>query len=244
MRNLVKRLYSIQALFAFVVPFILIFPLFLIFLQNKDWYKYAFKIHHWWSRVFFTFSGIQFEIEYQQELLSNRKYIFCPNHFSYLDIPSMVRNKHYFVFMGKDEMQKIPLFGYMYKRMHVTLDRDRMKSRYSAILKAADVLDEGKSLTIFPEGGIVTKDPPNMVKFKDGAFRLAIQKQVPIVPVTIPNNWIILPDDEKFLIDKSKKMKLIFHRPIETEGMTLNDLGKLKDLTFSVIEKELRVQNA
>jgi 1-acyl-sn-glycerol-3-phosphate acyltransferase len=145
--------------------------------------------------------------------------------------------------MGKDEMKKIPFFGYMYKRMHITVDRDNMKSRYDAILKAAEVLDNGRSITIFPEGGIISKEPPNMVKFKDGAFRLAIEKQVAVVPVTIPYNWIILPDDEKYLVDKSKIMKVIFHEPIETEGTHMNDLEKLKERTFSIIEKELRIQN-
>jgi len=243
MRNLVKRLYSIQALFAFVVPFILIFPLFFIFLQRKEWYKYAFEINHWWSKAFFFLSGISFEIEYRQILDADRRYIFCPNHFSYLDIASMVRNKYLFAFMGKDEMQRIPFFGYMYKRMHITVDRGKMKSRYGAILRAGEVLDSGRSITIFPEGGIISKDPPNLVNFKDGAFRLAIEKQVAIVPVTIPYNWIILPDDEKFLIDKSKKMKMIFHEPIETIGMTMNDIRKLKEQTFSIIEKELRIMN-
>ena len=243
MKNLVNRLYSIWVFFAFIGLFILIFPLFFIFLQRIEWYKHAFEINHWWAKVFFTLAGISCEIEYRQDLETDGRYIFCPNHFSYLDIPGMVRNRYLFAFMGKDEMQKIPFFGYMYKRMHITVDRDKMKSRYGAILKAAEVLDGGRSLTIFPEGGIVTKEPPKLVSFKDGAFRLAIEKQVAIVPVTIPYNWIILPDDSKFLIDRSKKMKLIFHEPIKTEGMSIENIESLKEQTFSIIENELRIQN-
>ena len=244
MKHLLRRLYSIHVLLAFVLPFVLIFPLFVIFLQRKAWTNHAFRIHRWWSKAFFTLSGISYEIEYLKELDPNRTYIFCPNHFSYLDIPSMVRNRFIFAFMGKDDMQKIPMFGYMYKRMHITVDRERLKSRYGALIKAAEVLDEGRSLTIFPEGGIFTKDPPRMVAFKDGAFRLAIEKQVDVVPVTIPYNWIILPDDDKFLLNRSKKMKVIFHEPISTKGMNLNNINELKNKSFDIINEELRKHNS
>jgi 1-acyl-sn-glycerol-3-phosphate acyltransferase len=76
-----------------------------------------------------------------------------------------------------------------------------------------------------------------MVRFKDGAFRLAIEKQIPVVPVTIPNNWIILPPDE-FLL-RWGTVSVIFHEPIPTRGMTLADLDTLKHRVFDVIEKEL-----
>jgi len=245
MRNLAKRLNSIQALFSFAVPFILLFPLFFILLQRKAWRGYAFKIHHWWSKVFFFLSGLSFDIEYRKDLDPDRSYIFCPNHFSYMDIPAMVRNRYFFAFVGKNSMEKIPLFGYMYKRMHITVDRKNLKSLYQVVVKSAEFLESGRSITIFPEGGIISREPPNLVPFKDGAFRLAIENQVPIVPVTIPYNWIILPDDGKFLIDKrSRKVKVIFHEPIEPGGLTLNDTEALKGKTFSIIENELREQNS
>ena len=103
-------------------------------------------------------------------------------------------------------------------------------------------IDEGKSLTIFPEGGIITKHPPQMVKFKDGAFRTAIEKQIPIVPVTIPFNWIILPDHPVLRV-KRGLIKVIFHEPIDTSGYTLDQIDKLKDTVFSIISQELEHAN-
>jgi 1-acyl-sn-glycerol-3-phosphate acyltransferase len=100
-------------------------------------------------------------------------------------------------------------------------------------------VDEGKSLVIFPEGGILTKHAPAMIKFKDGAFRIAIEKQIPIVPVTIPNNWIILPDQEPLLL-RWGLMKVIFHEPIDTKGITLKDVDTLKDQAYSTIHTELQ----
>lgn len=78
-----------------------------------------------------------------------------------------------------------------------------------------------------------------MCAYKDGAFRTAIEKQIAIVPVTIPYNWIILPDEEKMRLHRGT-VKVIFHTPIETTEMTLNDIPALKQSVFSIIDAELR----
>jgi 1-acyl-sn-glycerol-3-phosphate acyltransferase len=92
---------------------------------------------------------------------------------------------------------------------------------------------------IFPEGGIVSKHPPQMTPFKDGPFRMAIEKQVPIVPITLPYNWIVLPD-ESGLLFHWHPIKAIVHQPIPTQGMTMEDMPRLKQMTFEVIERELK----
>ena len=76
-----------------------------------------------------------------------------------------------------------------------------------------------------------------MGEFKDGAFRAAIEKQIPIVPVTIPYNWIILPPDQ-FLLHW-KTMKVIFHEPIDPSIYTLKELHLLKAKVKNTIENEL-----
>src|SRR5690606_32353034 len=135
-----------------------------------------------------------------------------------LDIPLMGFSPVYFVFVGKSSIAKVPLFGYMYKKLHVTVDRNSLKSKYETIERSKKAIEEGKSLVIFPEGGIVSQEPPKMARFKDGPFRVAIEKQIPLVSVTIPYNWIILPDDGKMMVTK-RTSKLIFHEPIITEGL-------------------------
>ena len=77
---------------------------------------------------------------------------------------------------------------------------------------------------------------------KPEEFQSAIEKQIPIVPITIPYNWLILPDDGKY-IPVRHLMKLIVHEPIETTGMTLDNLEELKNKTFVIIDTELRKQN-
>ena len=77
-----------------------------------------------------------------------------------------------------------------------------------------------------------------MMPFKDGAFRAAIEKQIPIVPVSIPSNWIILPDSDHLELHRGL-ITLIFHEPIETKGYTLDQVSELKRKTLEVIEHEL-----
>ncbi len=135
-------------------------------------------------------------------------------------------------------MEKIPLFGFMYRKLHITVNRQSLKSRYSTLVRSAEAIEDGKSLVIFPEGGIVSKKMPEMHRFKDGAFRVAIEKQIPVVPVTIPYNWIILPDDS--LLPKLRSLKVVFHEPIHTLGMTLDDIEHLKQRTYDIIDAELK----
>jgi len=108
--------------------------------------------------------------------------------------------------------------------------------------KSMEAIDKKRSLAFFPEGTIPKNAGYSMIPFKDGAFRIAIEKQVPIVPVTIPYNWLILPDDGKYVPNR-RLMKVIVHEPIETKGMTLDNVDELKDKTFDIIQRELILQN-
>jgi 1-acyl-sn-glycerol-3-phosphate acyltransferase len=163
---------------------------------------------------------------------------------SILDIPTIPLIDKNIAYVGKSELRKIPLFGYVFKIFHIPVDRQNYRSRYNTIIRSKEELDNGKNLAIFPEGGIITTSPPEMVRFKDGPFRIAIEKQVPIVPVTIPFNWIILPDNKKLRLNKrNHKLRIIVHQPIPTNGMTLDDLADLKKTTFNLIDLELKKQN-
>ena len=190
----------------------------------------------------FLFSFIPPKRIFSKKVDFDKQYIFCSNHFSYLDIPTIGINGIRPIFVGMSSLGKIPLFGYMYRNIHITLDRKKIRSKYHALEKCAKELDKGQNLVIFPEGGIVSKNPPEMAKFKDGAFRLAIEKQIPIVPISIPYNWIILPDDGKMILRRYKNM-IIFHDPIETKGLEIDALNGLKSSVFKVIDQELKRRN-
>jgi 1-acyl-sn-glycerol-3-phosphate acyltransferase len=233
-----RRLYTAYGVTVFFILFIFFFFLLLIPIIFKRQYKLIGLFNRWWAKSLFFFIAIPFTVKYKVKLDKNKQYIFCPNHFSYIDIATLGLNKHDTIFVGKNDMEAIPVFGFMYKKLHITVDRTKLKSRYSTMLRTLAALDEGKSLVLFPEGGIFTNKDPVMGPFKDGAFRASIEKQIPIVPVTIPFNWIILPPDQ-FLLNW-KPMKVIFHEPIDPASYSLQELDLLKERVRTIIDTELQ----
>jgi 1-acyl-sn-glycerol-3-phosphate acyltransferase len=236
--KILRGLYTGYGSLVFGILFIFFLPFLFVPIIFPNRFRWVGTVNRWWARCLFTLIGIPFDVEYRSKLDPEKVYIFCPNHFSYLDIPAMGLNHHNAIFVGKSEMQGVPLFGYMYKKLHITVDRSKLKSRYASLIRSLKAIDEGKSLVIFPEGGIVTEKDPVMSRFKDGAFRAAIEKQIAIVPVTIPHNWIILPPDQ-FLL-RWNPLKIIFHEPINTSGLTLHEVDQLKEQTRQVIDTELK----
>ena len=235
--KLLRGLHTLYGLLIFCILFILFFFLLLVPIFFPKKFRFVGKFNRWWAKLLLILVGIPFKVEYREPLNRKRQYIFCPNHCSYMDIVTLGLNKHDTVFVGKNDLRNIPLFGFMYSKLHITVDRAKLKSRYITLVKSLKAIDQGKSLVIFPEGGIVTKYPPAMGEFKDGAFRAAIEKQIPIVPVTIPYNWIILPPDQ-FLLHW-RPMKVIFHEPVDPSIYTLKELHLLKDRVKDIIENEL-----
>jgi len=238
-----KFLRALHTGYGFVI-FSILFLIFLPFLLVPIFFPSQFRwtgfLNRWWARLLFLLVGLPFHVAYRSKLSSKKKYIFAPNHFSYLDIPVMGLNSINTIFVGKSDMENVPLFGFMYRKLHITVDRASLKSRYNSLKESLEAVDEGKSLVIFPEGGIITERGPVLNRFKDGAFRVAIEKQIAIVPVTIPHNWIILPP-EQFLL-RWHPITVIFHEPIDTTGLTLDDVDSLKEKVFRIIEAELQKQ--
>lgn len=78
-----------------------------------------------------------------------------------------------------------------------------------------------------------------MGRFKNGPFKLAIENQVPIVPITFMNNWLLLPDDFQNRIGHPGIARVIIHEPIPTTGMTENDLEGLKEKVYQVINRPI-----
>jgi 1-acyl-sn-glycerol-3-phosphate acyltransferase len=238
----VRVIHTFWSVLVFNLVFVVLFPFFLVPIFFSSKHKLTGILNRIWAKSFFTLSFLKYKVEYRAQLDATKKYIFCPNHFSYLDIPAMGLNKINTVFVGKNDMEKVPLFGFMYRKLHITVNRSSLRSRGETQLRSIQAVEAGKNLVIYPEGGIVTADPPQMRPFKDGAFRTAIEKQITIVPVTIPFNWIILPD-QKYLHLYRGTVKVIFHEPIETAGMSLENIKELKEKVFGVIANEIKKQN-
>jgi 1-acyl-sn-glycerol-3-phosphate acyltransferase len=239
MQHFLKQIYTGWCAIVFIGIFLLLYPFFLIIIFVPSWHKYAIYIYKIWATIALFLVGISTEFVGKKDLNPKNQFVYCANHFSLLDIVCFGFAPNSVVFVGKRSLAKIPLFGFMFRKLNVTVDRRSIKDRYNALQLALEKMEDGRSLVMFPEGGIISKNIPEMARFKDGAFRAAITKQIPVVPVTLPDNWIILPDEKIPLISR-KKMRMIFHEPIPTEGLNMEDVPALKEKVFKVIAEELK----
>ena len=169
--------------------------------------------------------------------------IFCANHASYLDIVlSYLVIPKFFVFMGKQELGKVPLFRVFFKEMNILVNRENNKSSHRAFLRAGKDIDMGQAVFIFPEAGISSNG--KLRGFKNGAFKLAIEKQVPIVPIVYLNNWKLLQNGGFFkTYGKPGISRVVVHPPISTIGMDEKDLISLRTKVYYIIQNELNNYN-
>src|SRR6478736_386780 len=220
------------------IPIIIMLPFLLVSILKEKWYPYFFVMARIWAKAILFACGFYYKIEREQELIPHKSYMLVANHASMSDIMLMlavVRNP--FVFVGKKELAKIPLFGFLYKRTNILVDRKNSKSKMEVYGRAQKRLDQRLSVCIFPEGGIPHDTSILIDKFKDGAFRLAIEHQIPIVPITFPDNKKRFP--YTFFSGGPGLMRAKIHRFVSTEGKTLDDKKEISDEVRGIIRNQL-----
>lgn len=225
-----KRLYFIYAAFWFVLIFLLLYPLFLLSIAHPSLHRFSRIPYKIWSYTFFPLIFLPVKRAFRFEPKS-QPYVFVANHSSYLDIPILTYVlPGYFIYIGKESLTKIPLFGPKFKKLHITVNRKDGRDRRLVIDKGVERIRKGQSLVVFPEGGINPNPQPHLRSFKDGAFRIALSTGTPLVPVTIVNTWKIFPDIRK-PIAEWHPCRVILDEPIETKGLTEQALPALKEKT-------------
>ncbi|WP_422349666.1 lysophospholipid acyltransferase family protein [Flagellimonas sp.] len=188
-RNIGHVLYRIWFYVLVALPIFLFFPFLLLTVFSEKTYPQFFWLaRNLWARPILYGMGCFPKIEREQQMEKGKSYMLISNHTSMLDIMLMlVVSKNPFVFVGKKELVKIPVFGFFYKRVCIMVDRDSIRSRTGVYLRAQRRLDQGLSICIFPEGG-VPEEHIVLDAFKDGAFKMAIAHKIPVVPITFYDN--------------------------------------------------------
>ncbi len=185
-------------------------------------------------------SGFIFKVEYEVDIDWSKPYIICPNHASNLDIFAMsLVAKGNFFFLGKEELLKNPVTKVFFQTIDIPVNRESKMSSFRAFKKVSERIKEGMSPVIFPEGKIGTEYPPILHEFKNGPFRLAIEHQIPIIPVTLKDNWKIWWDDGIKYGCKPGVSHICVHKPIDVSGFDIKDDEILRDLVFEKINSKL-----
>ena len=239
-RLLLRMLWRWIFYFNVTVTFIILYPAFHVLLQTRAWFGKVFWLKRIWAKIIIATVGIRCKIIKAPVLDTSKAYVFCPNHSSYLDIVLMYRSvNQYFHFMGKAELNKVPLFNRFFARMNILVNRQSIMGAHRAFIRAGADIDKGISISIFPEATL-PECTPKLGRFKNGAFKLAIEKQVPIVPILFLDNWWILPDNEKDRLGgRPGVARIVIHEPIETIGLTENDQDELKNKVQKIMNQTL-----
>ena len=212
-------------------------PILVVVISFDRFYKTFFKIAIFWGKTILFVMGFKPVVETEEEILPDKNYLFIANHASLIDVMLMFAvMKNPAVFVGKKEVRKIPVFGYVARKTSILVNRGSAESRKEVYISAQEKLNQGLSIAIFPEG-LVPEEQVTLAPFKNGAFRLAIEHQIPIVPMTFYDvkkrfSW-------KFFSGFPGKLRVKIHEFIQTDGLTLDDMEATKQKAYTIIHDEL-----
>ena len=169
--------------------------------------------------------------------------VVVANHTSELDITALVLLlKFDFAFIGKHELLDNPVTGTFFRTIDIAVNRSSKISSFKAYKQAATLLQQGRSVVIFPEGHITDDFPPLLQPFKNGAFKLAIEQQVPLLPVIILDAWKLYWDDASKLGSRPGICHVEALDPIETVGIAVSRADELKDQVHRLFRQRLAAE--
>lgn len=240
MRILLKPFHILYVIYAFLLFVALMIPVFIwsllvmplgrIRAGNLIYYACMVWADLWLFLVFIIHKNF-----YLEEHRKDQSYIYVSNHISYLDsalVPKIFRKP--LRPLGKVEMSKIPVFGFIYRNVIVTVDRSNPENRMKSVRILKSILNHGISVLVFPEGTFNTTEKP-LKPFYDGAFRVAIETGTPIKPVLILNSYDLMHYRSIFSL-RPGISRSVFLPEISVEGLTTDDLPTLKMQVHAAME--------
>jgi len=242
----VRLLYCLYGLLLFIAGMLIVFPLVAVFsLQGPR--KGGDRIYHicrWWDLVWLALTGMRPVILHEADVDPHQPYIFVSNHISYLDIPLILRAipRDSLRVLGKAEMARIPIFGYIYSRAVVMVNRCSVQDRSRSVRDLKEVLANDLSVFIFPEGTFNETQKP-LKDFYDGAFRIAIEMQTPIQPILFLDTYDRMHYSSIFTLNPGR-MRAVFLPAIAVKGLTAADVPGLKMRVYRLMEAGLLRYNA
>lgn len=241
MRKVLSVVFLLYAAIIFILlmfaalPFVLIFSTILPANAGK---KAILVVLRTWAALFSLLSCFWVKTQHKKSINPSKSHIYVGNHGSYLDaIAVCLSIPQYFSALGKIEMTKVPVFGLIYKRIVVMIDRNSKESREQSVETLKKDISHGQSILIFAEGTMNQTEKP-LADFYDGAFRIAIETQTPIIPFVMLNNRKLLPRKNP-LKARPGLITTVFLSEISVIGLTMEDVPALKKKVYDVMEEAI-----
>ena len=237
----IQVIFTIYGLMLFIAFLLLIFPLVVIasFFGKIRGGNFIYKLCQLWADFFLFILGIRQQYIYISKPDPTKQYVFVFNHISYIDIPFLmkaIRNQHFRV-LGKAEMAKIPIFGFLYRCTVVLVDRNSAANRAKSVLQLKSIIKKGISIVVSPEGTFNTTHQP-LKEFYDGAFRVAIETQTPIKPILFLDAYDRNNYNSIFSLTPGRS-RIVYLEEVPVEGLTINDVKQLKEKVYKLMEQKL-----
>ena len=248
MKLLLKPLQWIYVIYAFIVfiaIMLAIFPFVILasFLGRIKGGNIILKLCMLWADIWFFLIFIYIKRIYESPHDRSKQYIFVSNHISYLDSPVIVKAyRQPLRPLGKVEFAKIPIFGFIYKKAIVTVDRSSPENRAQSIRILKSIIGKGISVLVFPEGTFNMTHQP-LKEFYDGAFRVAIETQTPVKPVLFLDTYRRMHYRSVFSLTPGL-CRIIYLDEIPVDGLATEDVPVLKQKVHDIMGKKLVEYNA
>ncbi|MEO8088118.1 MAG: lysophospholipid acyltransferase family protein [Bacteroidota bacterium] len=231
--RVLRFIFGIYAALVFTVTMLIVLIAYVViftFAPKKKAPRWAHRyVSYNWAKTLFIFFLVRWKIKNEHLINPKENYVFVANHRSMLDIPAYaLASKNPFRFLAKIELTKIPVLGFIIRNLYITVDRKNKNDRVRSMDAMKKSLSDGISIFICPEGTRNTTNQP-LLDFRDGAFRIAIEAQVPIAVLTVKDADKLLSPLRPIEL-RPGTVELIWSNPIPTKGMTMNDVDKLKNM--------------
>ena len=217
-----------------VLPFVLVASFFGVKGGN-----FVYRICNVWARLWYGLIFVRHKEIYEVPHYKSRQYIFVANHWSYMDIPALVRTMQQPVrVLGKYEMVKYPVFGIIYRAAAIVVDRSSAEKRTKSVRALKAALKHGISIFIFPEGTFNETNAP-LKECYDGAFRIAIETQTPRKPVLFIDTVDRMHWRGFFELTPGRSAA-VFLDEIPVNNYTIKEMPALKQLVYNKMEEGLK----
>ncbi len=237
----IQILFTVYAFLIFIGFLLLIFPAVVAasFFGRIRGGNFIYKLCHLWADFFLLMTGIFHRNIYEVPHDRSKQYVFVFNHISYIDIPVILKTirRQQFRVLGKAEMAKIPLFGFIYRSAAVMVERGDADKRAKSVIQLKAVLKKGISIVIAPEGTFNMTHKP-LKEFFDGAFKIAIETQTPIKPVLFLDTYDRMHYGSIFSMHPGRS-RSVYLDEIPVDGLVLEDVGFLKEKVYNIMEEKL-----
>lgn len=222
-------LVAFTLLFVFIPPLILYSAL----VGNAD---LLYRVGMWGVRVVLRVAGVKLEVSGQDKTPIDRAVVFMANHQGNCDPLAVIVNLPRVLVIGKKELFRVPFLGWGMRQCgFIPVDRKRRERAVGAVKEAIEALKSGHSFMVFPEG--TRSRDGRLQPFKKGVFIMAIEAGAPIVPISVSGSARIMRKGE--FVVRPGVVRLVFHDPIPTQGLTLEDRDDLSEQVRAAILSEL-----